>query len=59
MMSEKKYPGAEDGLEKLKGKILESEGPVAHGVTVSAAPRTRRTSRFNDINKTPTSRLTF
>jgi len=34
MMAEKKYPGDEEGLEKLKAKILETGGPVAHGVTV-------------------------
>jgi len=34
MMAEKKYPGDESGLDKLKNKILETGGPVAHGVTV-------------------------
>jgi hypothetical protein len=34
-MADKKYPGAEDGLQKLKAKIMESSGPVTHGVTVS------------------------
>jgi len=33
-MAEKKYPGDEAGLEKLKAKIVETGGPVAHGVTV-------------------------
>ena len=33
-MAEKKYPGDDSGLEKLKAKILETGGPVAHGVTV-------------------------
>ena len=33
-MAEKKYPGDEEGLAKLKAKILETGGPVAHGVTV-------------------------
>ena len=35
LMAEKKYPADEDGLEKLKTKIVETGGPVAHGVTVS------------------------
>jgi len=34
MMAEKKYPGDDNGLEKLEAKLLESGGPVAHGVTV-------------------------
>jgi len=34
LMAEKKYPGDDGGLEKLKTKILETGGPVAHGVTV-------------------------
>ena len=34
LMAEKKYPGDDGGLEKLKSKILETGGPVAHGVTV-------------------------
>ena len=34
LMAEKKYPGDDSGLEKLKAKILETGGPVAHGVTV-------------------------
>jgi len=37
LMAEKKYAGDDDGLEKLKAKILESGGPVAHGVTVSVS----------------------
>lgn len=35
MIAEKKFPGTEDSLEKLKAKILEGGGPMTHGVTVS------------------------
>jgi len=35
LMAEKKYPGDDGGLEKLRAKILESGGPATHGVTVS------------------------
>ena len=38
MMAEKKHPGDEQGFEKLKAKILETGGPVAHGVTVRTLP---------------------
>jgi hypothetical protein len=34
LFAEKKYPGDADAVEKLKSKILEGKGPVAHGVTV-------------------------
>lgn len=34
-MADKKSPGTEDALDKLKTKILEGGGPVAHGATVT------------------------
>lgn len=34
MMAEKKYPGDEGGLDKLKALISEAKGPELHGATV-------------------------
>lgn len=39
-MAEKKYPGNEEGLKKLKESILAGKGPKATGTTVSSAKLT-------------------
>jgi len=33
-LAAKKFPGDEAALDKLKAKIMEGKGPIAHGVTV-------------------------
>jgi hypothetical protein len=55
LMAEKKYPGDDDGLQKLKAKIMDSGGPVARGVTkvvkAGAVDRLTDVSKFTGSHK--------
>ncbi|ESO04555.1 hypothetical protein HELRODRAFT_135395, partial [Helobdella robusta] len=55
LMAAKKYPGAEDGLEKLKGAMLQGKGPAVHGVTKTVknatVDRLTDASKFTGIHK--------
>lgn len=35
LLAEKKYPGEQDGVSKLKARIAAAQGPLTHGATVS------------------------
>jgi len=55
LMAEKKYPGDAEALSKLKAKITEGKGPVAHGVTkavkAGAVDRLTDTSKYTGSHK--------
>lgn len=55
MMAEKKYPGDEGGLDKLKALISEAKGPELHGATKavksSAVDRLTDTSKYTGTHK--------
>jgi hypothetical protein len=55
LMAEKKYPDDPEALNKLKAKILEGKGPVAHGVTktvkAGAVDRLTDTTKYTGSHK--------